>query len=101
MNVYKISGTIAYTAWPNELDNDSDFASAFDGIDKRHRVSQIVLAESRKAALAALKTIPGALPANCWWDRDDLESLTVEPAPPAVAMRALGVPTLFDPEANP
>ena len=96
MNVYKITGTLIYTVWPDNLDTSDDFADAFDGIDKRHRVSQIVLAESREAALAVLETIPGALPDNCYWDREDLEELTVEPAPPAVTMQALGIPTLFD-----
>ena len=101
MNVYKISGVIVYTVWPKNLDTSDDFSDAFDGIDKRHRVSQIVVAENREAALSALEAIPGALPDSSWWDRDDLETLTIETAPPDVAMKVLGMPTLFEVEPTP
>lgn len=96
MNVYKITGTIITTAWPQV--HGDELCDAFDGVDKPFRVNQVVVAETKQAALDALRTIPGALPdASAWWDTDeDLESLTVEPAPPAIAMKALGMPTLFE-----
>lgn len=95
MNVYKITGTIIYTVFPQESDANDDFSSAFDGIDKTWRVNQVVKANTKAQALTVLRTIPGALPNEGWYD-EDLEDLTVEPAPPAVTMKALGIPTLFD-----
>ena len=98
MNVYKITGTIITTVWPDEASADDEFSAAFDGVDKPFRVNQIIVAETQREALAALRTIPGALPdASVWWDSDeDLATLTVEPAPPAIAMKVLGMPTLFE-----
>lgn len=96
MSVYKVTGTIITTVWP-QVSGD-ELCDAFDGVDKPFRVNQVVVAETKQAALGALQTIPGALPdVSVWWDDDeDLSALTVEPAPPHIAMRALGVPTLFD-----
>jgi hypothetical protein len=100
VNVYKISGLITYTVFPQESDANDDFSSAFDGIDKTWRVSQIVKAETKAAAIDVLRSRPGALPDEGWYD-EDLADLTVEPAPPAVAMKALGIPTLFELEPPP
>lgn len=99
--MYKITGTIIYTWFPPEEEGAQDivslseYDSVFEGIDKPWRVSQVVTAENREDALAELRTIPGALPDD-WIDDEELAALKVEPAPPHIAMRALGVPTLFD-----
>lgn len=89
MNVYKITGTLTYTWFPPEEENEQDivslseYDSVFDGIDKPWRVSQVVTAENRKDALAQLRTIPGALP-DAWIDDEELAALKVESAGPAV-----------------
>ena len=94
MNIYRVYGKLEYCRYCD--------CSYCDGHEDATSVDRIIHADNPRDAIEKLLSIPGVIP----WDAeieitDAVEQLTVVEAKPEFAMRALGMPTLFDLEPAP